>query len=225
MKSCEGCSGSIKYHLDWENPPNFCKACKDRFSKRAVSCKQCGTPFELSVALQARCSKNGWGLPKICHQCKHDSLLMKGAVGALRDQFPFALETTIEQRGLIFTDKVAVVRSKKTREVVAEVKMDVEGFIFVDRVAVATSVKTGERLSKTYDGVDGFFFQERAAETYDFRSREMSHVTKNVERGLIFPRTVAETRATGAGGRERTTTERRRRGFIFEEDYLETDND
>ena len=82
-------------------------------------------------------------MPTRCHQCKHDALLIKGAIGALRDKFPFALETTIEKRGLLFTDKVAIVRSKKTGEVVAEVKMDTEGFIFTDRVAVATNLMTG----------------------------------------------------------------------------------
>ena len=67
---------------------------------------------------------------------------VKGAIGALRDQFPFALETKIEQRGIIFTDKIAVVRNKRTGEVVAEVRMS-EGSIFLDRIAVAIVLKTG----------------------------------------------------------------------------------
>ena len=57
------------------------------------------------------------------------------------------LETTIEQRGLIFTDKVAVVRNRRTGEVVAEVRIDKKGLIFVDKVAIAIDHKTGEKLS------------------------------------------------------------------------------
>jgi len=76
----------------------------------------------------------------------------------LRDQFPFALETTIEKRGLIFTDKVAVVRSKKTREVVAEVKMDTQGFFFVERIAVATNIKTKEKYLKHLKVLMAFSF-------------------------------------------------------------------
>jgi hypothetical protein len=114
-----------------------------------------------------KCRERGWDLPNRCQECKHDALLIKGAVGALREQFPFALETTIEQRGIIFTDKVAVVRSKKTGEVVAEVKMNEEGFFSVKRVAVAYDPKTKEKFSKTRDGSQGFIFQKRTADTYD----------------------------------------------------------
>ena len=79
------------------------------------------------MGLQLKCRENGWNLPTKCQEYKHDALLIKGAIVALRDQLPFALENTIEQRGIIFTDKVAVVRSKKTGEVVAEVKVNDEG--------------------------------------------------------------------------------------------------
>ena len=119
------------------------------------------------MGLQLKCREKGWNLPERCEECKHDALLIKGAVGALRDQFPFALETTIEQRGWIFTDKVAGVRSKKTGEVVAEVKMNNEGLIFIDRVAVAIDPRTKQKFSKTQEGHEGIVFQQRTADTYN----------------------------------------------------------
>lgn len=215
----------IDYKTDWKYEPIYCKSCKERFVEKSVSCSECGKSFDLSTSLQIKCHKKGWALPTRCHQCKHDALLIKGAIGALRDRFPFALETTIETRGLLFTDKVAVVRRKTTGEIVAEVKMDNEGFIFVDRVAVATDIKTGKRLSKTYDDVDGLFFQERVANTRDESTGKHTHKTRNVRKGFIFERTVAETESMENKGQKRTTTETEERGFIFPKRYLKTDKD
>ena len=123
-----------------------------------VRCKDCGKTIK---------AHRDWSRPpERCDECRHDLLLIQGAVGALRDQFPFPLETSIEQRGLIFTDKVAVVRNRRTREVVAEVKMDTEGLIFVNKIAVVTDKATGDRLSKTRENQRGILFPRRTADTY-----------------------------------------------------------
>src|SRR6185369_3388514 len=190
-KTCDICNHGLRVNRSWKNEPRSHKECRDRFAPREISCSQCGKSFTVSTGLQLKCREKGWDLPSRCQECKHDALLIKGAVGALRDQFPFALETTIEQRGIIFTDKVAVVRSKKTGEVVAEVTMSTEGFFSVHRVATAVDVKTGSKLSKTLDGSEGFFSPKRTADTRDANSRERTHRTKMVERGVFFPKHVA----------------------------------
>ena len=179
--------------------------------------------FAVSTAIQLRCKERGWDLPRRCEECKHDSLLIKGAIGALRDQFPFALETKIEQRGIIFTDKVAVVRSRRTQEVVAEVKMDNEGLIFVNRIAVAVDPKTGEKLSKTMEGQEGIIFTNRTADTYNNDGRR-THRTRTVERGIIFPERVAETTAEGKRT-GKTVTRIRDKGVIFRNVVANTDKD
>jgi hypothetical protein len=221
-KPCKCCTRSIDYQTDWKFEPIYCKSCKERFAKKSVSCSQCGSNFDLTTSLQIKCHKNGWSLPKKCHQCKHDALLIKGAIGALRDKFPFALEATIKKRGFIFTDKVAIVKNKKTGETVAEVKMDTEGFIFLKRVAVAKNIKTGKKISSTYNGVDGFFFQERVANTYDQNTGKRTHKTKNVKKGFIFQKTVAETESIKNSGKK-TITRTKKRGFIFPEEYIDSD--
>ena len=220
--SCECCSSKITVNKDWDNPPKICKGCFSRYALKEKSCEQCGKGFRLTTKLQIRCHQNGWSLPSICPECKNDALLIRGAIGSLRDQFPFALETTIEQRGFIFTDKVAVVRSKKTGEIVAEVKMDTQGFFFVERIAVATNFKTKEKISKTFESVDGFFFPERTATTRNYDSNENTHKTKIVEEGFFFPKHFAETRRID----EDSTVIRSKegsRGFIFKKKYTDTD--
>ncbi|GAB1473149.1 hypothetical protein MASR2M69_05900 [Bacteroidota bacterium] len=140
----------------------------------------------------------------------------------MRDLFPFALETTIEQRGFLFTDKVAVVRSKKTREIVAEVKMDTQGFFFVERIAVATNFKTKEKISKTFESVDGFFFPERTATTRDLKSNKDTHKTKIVEEGFFFPKHFAETRSTDKNDDTVIRSKENERGLFFKEKYTAT---
>jgi hypothetical protein len=224
-KTCEICHSSMKVHRAWSNVPRSHKECLAKYAPKDVSCSQCGKSFTISMGLQLKCHEQGWKLPERCEECKHDALLIKGAVGALRDQFPFALETTIEQRGFIFTDKVAVVRSKKTGEVVAEVKMDNEGLIFVDRVAVAVDKRSGKTLSKTKEGSEGFFFPQRTADSYDSRSGKRTHRTKMVERGIFFPKHVAETRNVSDGTAPKSTTRVREKGLIFPKQVTETDKE
>lgn len=192
-----------------------------KYAPKDVSCSQCGKYFKISTGLQLKCREKGWELPSRCQECKHDALLIKGAVGALREQFPFALETTIEQRGIIFTDKVAVVRSKKTGEVVAEVKMSEEGFFSVKRVAVAYNPKTGENISKTRDGSEGIIFERRTADTYDAETEQRTHRTRMVEKGVIFPKHVAETSSDADGSK--TTTRTKEKGLFFPKKVGETD--
>ena len=174
-KSCESCGTTISVHRDWDNPPKYCKKCNSIYTPKNISCRKCGKSFTISTTLQIKCKERGWDLPSQCRECKQDDLLIKGAIGALRDKYPFALETTIEQRGIIFTDKVAIVRNKETGEIVAEVKMNTEGFISVNRVAVATDLKTGEK-TKTYEGVEGFLSPKRIAKTYDADTKLHSNI-------------------------------------------------
>ena len=134
----------------------------------------------------------------------------------------YALETTIEKRGFLFTDKVAVVRSKKTREVVAEVKMDTQGFIFDERVAVATNIKTKEKISKTFESVDGFLFPERTATTKDYKTNTATHITKIVEEGFLFPERFSETRSVDHNDSTVTRSKENTRGIIFKENYVDT---
>ena len=219
---CECCGNKITVNKDWENPPKYCKNCMDRFAPKEINCKQCGNRFRLSSKFQIKCHLNGWDLPAICGECKHDALLIRGALGALRDHFNFPLETMIEPRGFLFTDKVAVVRNKITREKVAEVKMDTEGFIFVDQIAVAVDLKTREKISKTRETVDGLLFPERTATTKDIRAGKDTHKTRVRERGFLFPEYYSETRRLDDKGGAIESHEKTR-GFIFEEKYIMTD--
>ena len=213
-KSCEGCGSTIRACTEWDHPPKFCKVCKASNAPKDVACSQCGKQFQISTRFQLKCRENGWDLPTRCHECKNDALLIKGAIGALRDEFPFALETTIEKRGILFTDKVAVVRNRRTGEIVAEVTMNEEGIFFPQRVAVAADKKTGEKISKTREGTAGIIFTKRTADTHNARSGSRTHRTKHVEKGIVFPTVVAETRKTdGSSGKTVTRTERRG-GFL-----------
>ena len=149
---------------------------------------------------------------------------VKGAIGALRDQFPFALETKIEQRGIIFTDKIAVVRNKRTGEVVAEVRMS-EGSIFLDRIAVAIVLKTGQRLSRTKEGQEGLLFSKRTADTFDAKNEKHTHRTKMEERGIFLPAHVAETKRLNGGNEKRFITRIHDKGLIFRNIVADTDKD
>ena len=116
-----------------------------------------------------------------------------------------------------------MVRSRRTQEVVAEVKMDNEGLIFVDRIAVAVDPKTGEKLSKTMEGQEGIIFTNRTADTYNNDGRR-THRTRTVERGIIFPERVAETTAEGKRT-GKTVTRIRDKGVIFRNVVANTDKD
>ena len=117
----------------------------------------------------------------------------KDAIGALRDQFPFALTTSIEQRGLIFTDKVVVVKNRRTGDVVAEVTMDTDGLISTRRVAIAKKLGTDEVVGQTRNGSQGIIYPRRTADTYRPDGTGKPIVTRMHETGFIFRKSVAET--------------------------------
>ena len=217
--SCTLCSGSMRVKKDWENPPQFCKSCRDKYPDKEVPCRLCGQPILIKSGMQLNCAKNGWELPSQCEECKHDFLMIKGAVGALRSQYRFPLETTIERRGWLRTDKVAVVRNKKTQDVVAEVRMDEKGIFFTERVAT-TYVQDLSRpkplfrshpfdvaTHETRDDEKGFIFKERVANTYvedpdapkpwfgEKKKTLHTHETQNTHEGMLFPKRVTETRS------------------------------
>lgn len=181
----------MKVCREWEREPKFCKSCKEKYAAKEIACSQCGKYFRISTGLQLKCKERGWDLPTRCEECKHDALLIKGAIGALRDQFPFALEDTIEKRGIIFTDKVAIVRSRKTGETLAEVTMDTEGIIFTKRVAKAVDVKTCKELNQTREGREGIIFTKRTADSYSSKTGEKTHRTKMEQKGVIFSKHYA----------------------------------
>jgi len=52
----------------------------------------CGSRLLIKSNTQLKCSKNGWELPSVCQECKNDFLMIKGAIGTARSQFPFAIE-------------------------------------------------------------------------------------------------------------------------------------
>lgn len=219
-KPCEVCGEAIRANRDWDKPPRYCKSCSNKYSKKSISCSQCGKAFEISTALQVKCRANGHGLPSRCPECKHDALLIKGAIGALRDKFPFALEATIEQRGIIFTDKVAVVRGKKSGDVVAEVKMGDHGIILTERVATAIDPKTGKEFSRTKDGQEGIIFTKRTADTYDSSTGRHTHRTKMIEKGVIFPKHIAETKSRDNPTAPVTHTTVESKGWLFVKEFF-----
>lgn len=188
---------------------------------KQVACRQCGQYFSISTATQLKCRQNGWDLPSLCEQCKHDALLIKGALGALKGQFPFAVETGIEKRGILFTDKVAVVRNKTTREVVAEVRMDEKGIFFTERVAVATTPDK-KKISETRDETKGILFPERVARTYSGTPAKRTHETRNVTEGILFPTRHAETTSLTDSDPKKVVTKSGKEGLFFVRRFLDT---
>jgi hypothetical protein len=178
-----------------------------------ILCQDCGNSIELSTSRQIKIASHGWDLPRRCDECKHDSLLIKGAIGALRDQFNFSLDVEIEKRGILFTDKVAVVRSRKHGTKVAEVRMDEKGLFFTERVAIATDIKSGKTLSETRDETRGILFPERVARTYDPKTEKRTHETSNETQGYFFPHQVAKTENIKTGAV--TETKMEKKGFWF----------
>lgn len=194
---CEICGKDLQIGRDWINPPRSHADCLKRFAPKNVECGQCGKFFEVSTRFQIKCHKQGWSLPQRCEECKHDALLIKGAIGALRDKFPFPLETTIEKRGILFTDKVAVVRNKINDEAVAEITMDKEGIIFEKRIAKATDLRTRQEISRTKEGKQGLIENiinpKRVVDTYDSGSKRRTHRTQMEKKGVIWEKHFAQT--------------------------------
>lgn len=223
--SAEICGHAVRVRYDQVGTPKVCRSCKEQYPEKQELCPRCGKNWvKLSTKFQIRMMREGWQIPP-CDECKHDHLLIRGAVGALRDRFPFPLETTIEQRGLIFTDTVAVVRNRRTGEVVAEVKMDTEGIIFVDKVAVTIEHATGDKVSTTREASRGFLFPRRTADTHDAETGEKTHRTEIVTKGILFPKRVAETTKVDEPSAAKATTRSVVKGFLFPWKVDETDKD
>lgn len=193
-KSCDICGKAMRLHRSKQaNPPRSHRECLARFKPKQVSCRQCGKSFEVKTGTQIKCWKNSWQLPDWCEQCKKDSLLVKGALQSLKDHFKFAISLTIEQEGLIFTDKVGIVRSKKTGQVVAKIRMNEKGWFFTERQAEAIDSHTGQKINYTKEGRKGLIFTKRTADSYDARTDKRTHRTENVEKGILFRRRGTET--------------------------------
>ena len=245
--TCEHCGTAMRVMKDWEHPPKFCKSCVEGHPNKEVPCRLCGKPLLIRTATQLKCAKNGWELPSVCQECKDDYLLIKGAVGSLRAQIPFALETTIECRGWLRTDKVAVVRSKKTKEVVAEVRMDEKGLFFVERVAT-TYVQDLSRpkplfrgrpfdvaTHETRDEEKGILFPERVANTYvedpdaskplfgPKKKTLHTHETRNIDEGILFPKHLTETKSVRDLSAPKIKTQTEEKGIFSRIRFWATD--
>ncbi len=248
-KECKYCESPLSVHVDWENPPEYHKECEwfekpceicrkdmtisrtwleeprshekciEQFAPKEVSCAQCGEFFKLSTAAQFKCFENGRDLPTECRECRHDALLITGAVGALRQRLAVPLETATEQRDQIITDNVTVVRNLETQEVVAEVKMAPEGIFSVNRVAVTYDPKSKENILKTEYGKEGFFLPKRTADTYD-RDGILIHRTKMVEKSVLLSKNGGTT-----NGKEHTngTAAIKKYRFFFPAKLVETE--
>jgi hypothetical protein len=200
----------------------MCDSCKERFKPRDIACKQCGRSFTIKTGTLIKCHKEHWDLPTTCHECKNDLLLIKGAIGALKGQFRFPLETTIEAKGIFFPQKVATVRNRHTNEVVAEVRMTDEGIFDVHRIAEVTLKESGEKISKTREAQEGFFVQQKVADTFD-KSGAKTHRTRNVEKGIFFPKRMTETHSIKNPNAPPAITKTRDKGFLFPKRVSDTD--
>ena len=198
---CILCRGEVRAKREWDTPPKYCRECIDSAKPKKIACKQCGDYFEVSTKTQLKCLANKWELPRSCPQCKEDLLLIKAALGALRERYPFAIEATIEQQRSILTaglfpQKVVVVRNRKTGEIVSRMTME-NGIPFFaeERTAVAFD-RGGKRLSETRDKIRGPLEQildpGRVAETRDTRGNT-THESRARTTREIFPKPFVET--------------------------------
>ena len=151
-------------------------------------------------------------MPSKCPQCKEDALLISGAITSAKDHFRFPVKAVIESRGLIFSDKVAVIYNKKTGEAVAEVTMEDSGIIFETREAVLRD-KTNLTISKTREGYEGILSSKRVGDTYTANDHLKTHRTRTITKGIIIPKKVQESENLKTG--RKTKTKKATKG-IFE---------
>lgn len=157
-------------------------------NRHEYSCPECG---EHIVRLDGT-------LPEphsLCQKCKHDALLLSGAVAALRKRFAGDLNVVIETRTRIVTEKVAVVSTVESDGVVAEVKLCDDGVFSNERVAVAYDPETQERFSKTVFGQKGLFSSLRTTDTFDCEGKLLEHIRPGKELPLAADNDRDETHA------------------------------
>ena len=203
-KPCEICHRDMSVSRTWTDVPPSHEECIAKFAPRRVFCTQCGKEFMISIVLQLKYRDRGREFYHQCRDCKYDALLITGAVGALSDRFESALETTLEQRSVSFTENVVIVKNKETSDVVAEIKMSEDGVFSAARVAVAYDPSTKEKFSKTQYGKEGIFSHKRTADTFD-RDGKRIHRTKMVENGII-PKTNGTETLDGNGNGDNSKT-------------------
>lgn len=58
-KSCKGCSGEIRYHVDWDKVPDYCKTCNEWQTKTCATCHN-----------QVRYKKYWDNIPNYCPDCQ-----------------------------------------------------------------------------------------------------------------------------------------------------------
>lgn len=138
-----------------EQPPE-----KPTAHEHEYACSECGEHVaRLDGTLQS--------VGTLCRKCRHDALLVSGAVAALRKRFPGDLNVIVETKTRTITEKIAVVSKVENDEVVAEVKLCDDGVFSSERAAVAYDPKTEQRFSKTVFGQKGLFSSLRTTETFD----------------------------------------------------------
>ncbi|HEX2838948.1 MAG TPA: hypothetical protein VHN77_12570 [Phycisphaerales bacterium] len=186
-------SRQIKCQENGWDLPSMCEQCRETLAPKTVECRMCGEDITFSTNFQAKLKAKGWELPTKCQQCKKDSLAFQAAINALRDEFPFAIYVEYEKRGILSREVVAVIRGKRSNDVVAEVKMQEEGIFITERVAVSKDAKTNKEIARTREEKVGFVLKENAAKTQDSRTRKTTHTTKMEKKGVIEPRVVPTT--------------------------------
>jgi hypothetical protein len=139
---------------------HYCTRCGKRETERINA-------FHLSKVETSRQDEG------ICRSCKHDLMLVGGAVATLRKNLPFELRVVSELRTVTFP--VTVVTNAETGQPVAEVMLMDDGVFSADRAAVVCDAITQEPISKTVFGQKGLFSSLRTAETYDVKGNLLHH--------------------------------------------------
>jgi len=117
------CHHPIKIHRDWDKAPALCKDCKELYPPIEAYCCDCLSGFTIKSKLHRACQVNGYQFPIRCPDCRENYKLYIGALGALKERFPYALQMDIERDSLLgfMMDTLAVVRGRRDGNVVAEI--------------------------------------------------------------------------------------------------------
>jgi len=84
------------YKEDLGAPAAVLSALSAEVSRQGMSLAGCAASRCCQIQYSAEMpAKNGWELPSYVRNARKTFLMIKGAIGTARSQFPFAIETTI----------------------------------------------------------------------------------------------------------------------------------